>query len=862
MNETKSSNDQFFLFTHGKPGALLIDRRWLNPEQIVDFLRGNGFTQKHLLIYGCEFGQGEIGKNAVAYLQEKLGANVSASDDITGKDGDWDLEVGAEFKQKPLLAYQYNLQCAGTVGGTGSGDNYDNDGVCNAYDLDDDNDGILDIYEKTQICDTNGMDFSNIGTNNLSTFTTITNHNLTVANTVYTDATYSLELLDYSGTGSSSWNEIRGNQNGDFSLSRNNGGYIEVKFTFSEPISFVINEDESMAGSTGATDSWVFTLPSTDSSYFTYSDAGTADISVNSETSKSIDVSLLSGDDNWEFKFYDVSEITMKFYSTGADNTSILNFYACEYVDQDTDADTIPDHLDLDSDNDGCLDALEGGDNVGVALLQTASGGATVGTGSTASDLNLGTTVDSNGVPTVVNVGGSADADSAQGQTAGTSQDNTQQAIQCTDPCYSTTDSDGDGLSDVCDLDDDNDGILDTDECGSLLTSEFTGTFGSNSGWYIRDLEVAPTDGNYTYLSTLTSSSSNNTLVPGKYVVMNGNVDNAHVFFSNLNGHTTGDLNDMYLAINGSTEIGVFFTSTFYLAQGQTYDFGFWAANANYTASGASNNPINLGYRLIRLSDDVIVASGNTGSVTTSHTWTNTSGTYTTGTTVEQYRFEVYNISTGSVGNDFAIDDIYFTGCGDYDGDGTPNYLDLDSDNDGCLDALEGDENVDATDLVTASGTVTVGVGSSASNQNLGVTIDSNGVPTIVNSGGSADVGGDQGQSIGDAYNETINNCSCYNDPSSITGVDTKHGITLLQRAGGHDRGDVSNSTDWPMIRKSAHTVLESNTKGFVITRMASPETTIGSDAEEGMMVYDTDDNCLKIYDGAAWSCFVNPSCP
>jgi len=38
-------------------------------------------------------------------------------------------------------------QCAGVVGGTGDTDDYDGDGVCNAIDLDDDNDGILDIKE-------------------------------------------------------------------------------------------------------------------------------------------------------------------------------------------------------------------------------------------------------------------------------------------------------------------------------------------------------------------------------------------------------------------------------------------------------------------------------------------------------------------------------------------------------------------------------------------------------------------------------------------------------------------------------------------------------------------------------------------
>lgn len=98
----------------------------------------------------------------------------------------------------------------------------------------------------------------------------------------------------------------------------------------------------------------------------------------------------------------------------------------------------------------------------------------------------------------------------------------------------------------------------------------------------------------------------------------------------------------------------------------------------------------------------------------------------------------------------------------------------------------------------------------------------------------------------------------CYNDPNTATaGIDTKHGITLLKRAGAGTDND-----NWPMVRKSAHTVLESNTKGFVITRIANANLGNITNPQEGMMVYDTTDKCLKIYDGTVWSCFNQPACP
>src|SRR5690606_35292161 len=64
----------------------------------------------------------------------------------------------------------------------------------------------------------------------------------------------------------------------------------------------------------------------------------------------------------------------------------------------------------------------------------------------------------------------------------------------------------------------------------------------------------------------------------------------------------------------------------------------------------------------------------------------------------------------------------------DTDGDGIPNRLDLDSDDDGCYDAIEGGGNFDISDLTTASGSIT----SQPSNLNFGIAVDTNGIPTAV----------------------------------------------------------------------------------------------------------------------------------
>lgn len=106
----------------------------------------------------------------------------------------------------------------------------------------------------------------------------------------------------------------------------------------------------------------------------------------------------------------------------------------------------------------------------------------------------------------------------------------------------------------------------------------------------------------------------------------------------------------------------------------------------------------------------------------------------------------------------------------------------------------------------------------------------------------------------------TLRQLVCYNN-ATTGGVnnDTKVGITLLKRAGNQ------NTDNWPLVRKSGHIALESNTQGFVITRMTTAQLNAiktANNAVEGMISYDTDVNCVKIFSGGDWKCFNMPNCP
>ena len=98
----------------------------------------------------------------------------------------------------------------------------------------------------------------------------------------------------------------------------------------------------------------------------------------------------------------------------------------------------------------------------------------------------------------------------------------------------------------------------------------------------------------------------------------------------------------------------------------------------------------------------------------------------------------------------------------------------------------------------------------------------------------------------------------CYEDPAVGAGTDSKMGITLLNRVG-------DQPTEWPAARKAGHLVLESNTKGFVINRLSTAQMNAIKDAGnavDGMLVYDTNNNCLSIYADGQWSCFNKATCP
>jgi VCBS repeat-containing protein len=113
------------IVSHGKAGGLALGTDWLNLDNLRSYSGelqswGNALTaDADLLLYGCEVGQGAIGQSFVQQLAQLTGADIAASDDLTGSGalgGDWTLEVNTGeiaaslvFQASVIANYQHLL---------------------------------------------------------------------------------------------------------------------------------------------------------------------------------------------------------------------------------------------------------------------------------------------------------------------------------------------------------------------------------------------------------------------------------------------------------------------------------------------------------------------------------------------------------------------------------------------------------------------------------------------------------------------------------------------------------------------------------------------------------------------------------
>lgn len=108
-----SAVDAIHLISHGDQGELRLGTGMLNLESMQSeygdalSIINRALTENaDFLIYGCNFGEGESGHEAATLLSQLTGADIAASNDLTGAaalGGDWVLETQIGTIETPVV---------------------------------------------------------------------------------------------------------------------------------------------------------------------------------------------------------------------------------------------------------------------------------------------------------------------------------------------------------------------------------------------------------------------------------------------------------------------------------------------------------------------------------------------------------------------------------------------------------------------------------------------------------------------------------------------------------------------------------------------------------------------------------------
>lgn len=347
-------------------------------------------------------------------------------------------------------------------------------------------------------------------------------------------------------------------------------------------------------------------------------------------------------------------------------------------------------------------------------------------------------------------------------------------------------DTDCDGIGDFYDWDDDNDGILDVIECNTTLNAIFPS---AANNWTTGNYTIYSAGGNTDgtgyqksgYQKAVMDSKNDLIVLNGlndfafagnRATFANGTVDFTKTFIgtpssqffeyfkkSSIDEFRSANTGDgINATIAGDAQVGSTYSLNINFEK-PVYAFSFDLLDA-FDSYINTPNP-ETKYEVFVNGTLVSYIDGNQGgndATVLDRSVKDASGavkgTYTVGNNRETNFGIISKVPIGNVEVRYTVVSGGFTG-GAYDPIGLDMFTysvescdasrNLDSDGDGCPDAIEGDENVTNANL-NADGSI---------NTSITGGIDANGVPKLVNSGGAADIGSDLGQGIGISQDPT-----------------------------------------------------------------------------------------------------------
>ena len=609
----------------------------------------------------------------------------------------------------------------------GAADDFDGDGISNFNDIDSDNDGVLDFIE---CAPTASMKRYNNGTaatwNGTTTITADVNSTTFISAQTSTGGGVFLNRI-ITGSANTANNvytnnyRITGTRNDFWLLNKdgvdNNSG--NITYTFSQPIPIseliVLIEDVDYRTS-GSAPTVTISLQGVGTTATTLDltpyKSGTLDLpnpnnanngGYNTATgiiTYNVPILGTGTNENRAYALVGNSNKLVKSIKIAYNLDEKANLYIGRVQENcDNDGDGVSNIFDLDSDGDGCPDALEAG-AISYAKIKngTYSSGTLVNSGGSTTT-NPFAIVGNKTIPANYGTNGfyssieSADTFAATYTSSYTYEDaiNNSKADACKD-------TDGDGIPDVLDIDDDNDGILDKIECPSGFVNLV------NGGGFTTD----PPTPNWYFANSTSNYDTPFVGFPFGYGGTQTNSTNTGGLFDQIDGNNTNTAGfNALIEINGATDALV---STFNqtLVAGATYQFSYDAGLRGGSGVAGQNCTLQL-YNADTNTVQSVLSSIPLNNLPAFPNYLTISGSFTVPVSGNYYLLFM-NAGNGGAGNDYIIDRVVTIGnlgspsiC-DFDGDGVPNYLDLDTDGDGCSDLVESGVSP-STDISTPSST-------------------------------------------------------------------------------------------------------------------------------------------------------------
>ncbi|MEC6907579.1 GEVED domain-containing protein [Photobacterium piscicola] len=362
------------LWAHGTAGKIKFGRDIITLENIEKYkseiikigsLLGSDGVINFL---GCDLAKDEKGKKLLSKFSEISNISVRASIDKTGhssQGGDWDLEMAFGHQKTVFTPLSWYFDYSAVLA------DIDSDGVDDAIDIDDDNDGILDTDEI--VCEVDvPLDLSGI------TAGSPDESNMPLSTTIFDGV--------LSGTSAGS---PEGTNTGKIRLSVAGGGGEQMVYTitFADPVKLTLSQSDDFYWF-DSSDEWSVSV--TGATLSVYNPAitharlgGTSpelqNVVGNNTSSVSFQPLSTGGhipaaDSQWSIMSSDfVSSITLTYSnSTSQSNSSPIKLRTT-CVSDDVDNDGIYNHIDLDTDGDGIPDNIEAQTTVGYLAPNTDS---------------------------------------------------------------------------------------------------------------------------------------------------------------------------------------------------------------------------------------------------------------------------------------------------------------------------------------------------------------------------------------------------------------------------------------------------------------------------------------------------------